>query len=80
MSEKTEVRLGGASPEEIAFKLLMLVAKTERRSMEGYKQADLNEGWTEANRKWILDTYNECIEAAKGYRGKPKQWPSESGQ
>jgi hypothetical protein len=25
-------------------------------------------GWTAADRKWILDTYSECLQAAKGYR------------
>jgi hypothetical protein len=77
MAENTGLHIGENSPEHVAFKLMELVARVERRTMLGYKQDQLNDGWSEADRKWILDTYNECIEAAKGFRDKPTRWPSE---
>lgn len=46
----------GASAEEIAFKLLYAVSWSENIDLEG---------WAKTNRKWILDTYAECLMAVK---------------
>jgi hypothetical protein len=46
----------GASPEEIAHKLLYAVAWGENIDLDG---------WAKADRKWILDTYAECLLTVK---------------
>jgi hypothetical protein len=43
---------GGPAPEEVAYKLLYLVAWGEDKDLEG---------WGKADRKWLLDTYAECL-------------------
>jgi hypothetical protein len=47
---------GGQSPEEVAFKLLYVVSWSENIDLEG---------WGKTDRKWILDTYAECLLAVK---------------
>jgi hypothetical protein len=47
---------GTPSPEEVAYKLLYLVAWGENRDLEG---------WGKADRKWLLDTYAECLLAVR---------------
>lgn len=60
---KPVVHIGENSPEEVAFKLLRQVAAIEKTSMYG------GPGGSEPkNRKWLLDTYAECLEAVKGGR------------
>ncbi|MGF7053984.1 hypothetical protein GGC47_003172 [Bosea sp. OAE752] len=46
MSDKVEVKLGGDSPEEVAYKLLLDIAKNETGAKD---------------RAWILNTYAECL-------------------
>ena len=43
---------GSPSPEEVAYKLLYLVAWSENKDLDA---------WGKADRKWILDTYAECL-------------------
>lgn len=43
---------GGQSPEDIALKLLYVVSWGENIDLEA---------WGKADRKWILDTYAECL-------------------
>ncbi|HWY63432.1 MAG TPA: hypothetical protein VNW15_16140 [Rhizomicrobium sp.] len=47
---------GGPSPEEVAYKLLYVVAWGEDKDLDG---------WGKADRKWILDTYAECLLAVR---------------
>ena len=49
MADATDTRGG---PEEVAFKLLYAVAWAENVDLEG---------WAKTDRKWILDTYAECL-------------------
>lgn len=67
MADSTTVHIGENSPEEVALKLFYEVAAAEKKdTWKGY-------GHTEKpDRKWILDTYFECLQAVKGYRPKPK--------
>lgn len=60
------VHIGENSPEQVAYRLLERVAGLERKSIHG--SSDLSSGWTAADRKWLLDTYAECLTAAKGFR------------
>jgi hypothetical protein len=55
MAETVEIR-GGTSAEEIAFKLLYAVAWSENIDLEG---------WAKTDRKWILDSYAECLQTVK---------------
>lgn len=59
MSEQSVVRMGDNSPEEVAFKLLREIAGAEDRKLFGVG------GKTQPDRKWILDTYAECIIAVR---------------
>lgn len=48
------VHIGENSPENIAYKLLELIAQTEKTPPV-----------TARDRKWILDTYAECLQAVR---------------
>jgi hypothetical protein len=65
MAEAAVVHMGENSPEHVAYRLLMDVQRIERKALH---VGDLNPGWTTADQKWILDTYSECLQAAKGFR------------
>jgi hypothetical protein len=80
MADSAVVHIGENSPEQVALKLLEIISRVERRSMNTAEQSDLSPSWVKADRKWILDTYSECLESVKGNRTKPRQWPSEIGQ
>jgi hypothetical protein len=54
----------GDSPEVVALALLERVARSEGRHFDAKAADDM----TPADRKWILDTYFECLNAAKGHR------------
>jgi hypothetical protein len=60
----TTIYAGGESPEQVAYKLLGLVAQAE-----GQKLANAPTGKV-PERKWILDTYAECLRAVKGLPAK----------
>lgn len=49
------------SAEHVAYKLLSVIASNESKSFGGMSPAT-------ADRKWLLDTYAECIDAVKGTR------------
>jgi hypothetical protein len=52
---------GSPSPEEVAYKLLYLVAWGENKDLEG---------WGKADRKWLLDTYAECLLTVRNPAGR----------
>ncbi|RJF86445.1 hypothetical protein D3874_04895 [Oleomonas cavernae] len=54
--------LSGDSPELIAFGLLRYLAQLEQQES---RQAGMTKTF---DRKWMLDAYAECLEAAKGQR------------
>lgn len=57
----TQDKLTDASPESVAYQLMTIVIALEKKEMEGgYPQS--------ADRKWLLDTFAECLGAAKGHR------------
>ena len=61
MSEQPTEHAGNETAESVAFRLLMLVADLESRTLHGNPAKDR----TNADRKWILDTYAECLQAVK---------------
>ncbi len=58
------VHMGENSPEYVAYRLLQNVAAVERKVFHS-SPGERNEI---ADRKWILDTYAECLYATKGGR------------
>ena len=61
MADQAAVHTGENSPEYIAFRLFKEVASTEAqalRSTQGY------------NRKYILDTYAECLNTVQNPTGR----------
>lgn len=62
MADAPVVHIGENSPEHVAYRLLRDIAGVEGKAKgPGYTMA-------EADRKWILDTYAECLDTVKGYR------------
>lgn len=55
MADKTVVHMGENSPEEVAYKLLQDVMKVEDRATYNHDKV------TKADRKYLLDTYAECL-------------------
>ena len=61
--------IGGASPQEVAFKLFERVLTVEgKHTGAGGRPGDTDY----ADRKYLLDTFAECLHAANGYRDVPK--------
>jgi len=60
LADSVEIH-GSPSREEIAFKLLYAVAWGENIDLDA---------WAKADRKWILDTYAECLLAVKDPEGR----------
>jgi hypothetical protein len=61
MAEGATVHIGENSPEQVAYKLLLSVGIQEKK--------DVGNGLVRgADRKWVLDTYAECLEAVQGRR------------
>lgn len=66
MADKPQVvHIGENSPEYVAYKLMVDVMRLERKTTS---TGDLSAGWSTAERKYLLDTYAECLLAARGYR------------
>lgn len=55
------VHIGENSPEEVAFKLMRHVSVIENKSLYAGEPNSVN-------RKWLLDTYAECLRAVQGNR------------
>jgi hypothetical protein len=59
MADADALHIGENSPEQVAFRLLYEIANVEGIEMRGLS------GTKKADRKWILDTYAECIIAVR---------------
>jgi hypothetical protein len=57
MADTAVVHIGENSPEEVAFKLLRLIGRAEKKSLEASPVA--------ADRQWILKTYAMCLETVR---------------
>lgn len=62
MADNNQVVIAGESKEQVALKLLQIVGIAEKKLYAG---GNTQEG---TDRKWILDTYAECLEAVSGQR------------
>jgi hypothetical protein len=51
------VHIGENSPQQIAYKLLLLIAAKEGKLLDEPSGG----GHATADRKWLLDTYAECL-------------------
>lgn len=69
MANAPVVHIGENSPQKVALELLEKIAAVEQRA---FTQPDPHNpfipGWTSADRKWILDTYAECLQATLDQR------------
>lgn len=59
----TVVHIGENSPEQVAWKLMMLIAALEEKKVPGAIG-----GHGAPDREWLLDTYAECLDATQGQR------------
>jgi hypothetical protein len=57
------VHIGENSPEKVAFDLMRVVIHIDNKQVSG-----ISGKGDPTDRKWILDTYAECLNAVKGYR------------
>ncbi len=78
MADAPVVHIGENTAEKVAFELMELIAGIEHVSTTSTHASDLKNEWSKADRKWVLDTYSECIETVRGHRAKPIKWPSEN--
>jgi hypothetical protein len=60
MAESPVVHIGENSPEHVAYELLEAIARVEGKVFHRNSS-----GSATADRKWILDTYAECIKAVR---------------
>ena len=54
MADTGVVQSGENSPEQVAYKLMTLIADVENREVYGH-------GRTPVNREWVLRTYAQCL-------------------
>ncbi|WP_346900636.1 hypothetical protein [uncultured Roseibium sp.] len=62
MADQPIVHIGENSVEEVAFKLFRCIGSAEGKTAFNGSPKD------GTDRKWILDTYAECLHTARGYR------------
>ena len=67
------VHVAENSPEHVAYRLLMIIASNEKKSLHGSMGSPAT-----ADRKWLLDTYAECLAAVSGKRRGPVNMISET--
>jgi len=60
MSDPTIIHMSENSPEQVAYKLLREIASLEKKKAFGARDAT-----EEVGRKWLLDTYAECLLAVR---------------
>ncbi len=75
MADGATVHIGENSPEQVAYKLLLSIAVHEDKGVS----AGLIH---RADRKWLLDTYAECLESVQGRRSVSggSGWSSRGGR
>jgi hypothetical protein len=61
MPEQPNEHAADNSPEQVAYRLLLHVADLENKTLHGNPSQDR----TIADRKWMLDTYAECLRAVR---------------
>ncbi len=61
MADAPVIHIGENSPEEVAYKLLQTIASQEGKSLMSSPVG----GAAKADRKWLLDSYAECLLAVK---------------
>jgi hypothetical protein len=66
MAGEPVVHIGENSPEHVAFRLYQIIAFLEGRT----NSAGFAKDGGGADRRYILDTYAECLECVKGYRAR----------
>jgi hypothetical protein len=57
MTDTLDVHIGENSPDQVAYKLLLLIGNVENKKLLSPA--------TEADREWILRTYAACIGVVK---------------
>ena len=58
MADSTVVHIGENSPEEVAFKLMRVIADLENKDLYGNSSG-------KADRVWLLRTYAQCLRAVR---------------
>lgn len=66
MADNTVVHMGENSPEQVAFKLLQIIAHNEGKYLQASSTAA-----NHPDRQWLLSTYAECLRTVRD----PFNWP-----
>lgn len=66
MADAPVVHFGENSPEYVAYRLLSDIAAVEGQQLAGHASRG-----NKPPKKWILDTYAECLDAVMGRRVYP---------
>ncbi len=61
MAETNPIVAQHNSPEKVALDLLTMISLIEKRSLH----AGPPQGWQSADRKWLLDTFAECMSTVR---------------
>jgi len=65
MAEDAPTHVGEDSPAHVAYKLLQTIASNENKSLHSAVGASAT-----ADRKWLVDTYAECLEVVLNTRSR----------
>jgi hypothetical protein len=65
MADASDVRIGENSAEQITYRLLLAIAAAENKTVWMGPSSAKNPA---VDRKWLLDTYAECLDAVRGHR------------
>lgn len=61
MAEPAAMSVESNTPEKIALELMQMIAHIEKKALHSGPA----QGWTAADRGWLLATYSECIQAVR---------------
>ena len=60
MADAPVVHIGENSPEQVAYKLLQIIALNEGKHLQPSSAAT-----NHPDKKWVLDTYAECLRVTR---------------
>jgi hypothetical protein len=61
MADPAAMSVESNTPEKIALELMQMIAHIEKMALH----SGPSQGWTSADRQWLLSTYAQCIEAVR---------------
>jgi hypothetical protein len=69
MADQTSEHASEETPEYLAYRLFLHIADLETKNLHGDPARDR----TVADRKWVLDTYAECLQAVRSPESRKRE-------